>query len=102
MATPKVISALVSECSFDVEYPLLELVSILQKENTRLLKEGWTDLNLSLEEDQYSDRRYVFMRGKRMETEAEAIRRETQEQIQKDLREQRDRADFERLKAKFQ
>jgi hypothetical protein len=101
-AERKVRDFLVSECSYDIDQSLETLIPQLQKDKRRYEKEGWSDLRFDLDEGPYDDRRSVYLRGKRLETQAEADKRFEAEERQRVQREAYERRQYEALREKFE
>lgn len=106
MATPQLIRGVkIRSIRYDLDgNSLVEAVSRLQEANTEITREGWQNLRISVDtEYDYGDSvdAVVHILGDRMETAEEAILRERTENQRRKFAESRERAEFERLKAKY-
>jgi biotin-(acetyl-CoA carboxylase) ligase len=87
---------------FDIDDRIEAVISKLQKAKTQYEKEGWSNIHLELEEGDYTENRYVYLKGDRMETEEEMIKRELREAAIQTRRDEDDRETYEALRAKFE
>lgn len=101
MATPKYI-AVYDDCSLSLAYSRVDdAIRELEEGRARLLALGWRNISITQRRYDYSDDEYLTLCGERMETVEEATAREAMETEHAALRAERDRADYERLRAKF-
>lgn len=103
MATPKLVRKVTGH-TLDLDYcSLNSIVEQIKGYQDSLTKSGWIDLKVEMIGEPYDDsgREYPNVVGMRMETMEEAVARETVEAEHAAVRAQRERGEYDRLRAKF-
>jgi len=93
--------------SLDPEAPLEKIMECVTKAKQIAEAEGYTELNFTSTEDcgcpyDCSCRPSYYLRGKRLETDLEYEYRKKQEKAQDEVRREREKAEYERLKKQFE
>lgn len=77
------------------------LPEVIKQLQEALKDKNWKDLVIDLSQYTYGESWYISIEGKRLENDKEMAERLAQEEQRAKWQEERDRADFERLKEKY-
>jgi hypothetical protein len=98
--TKKTITKILGNC--DIEYlSIPEIIEYLKRKEAFYTQEGIINLQISLQEYEYSNNEYIAFKGECLETDKEYSDRLKKEEQQSKWLEDRDAKEYERLKKKF-